>query len=85
MDTTETPTTIVVIDAENVDEDPSTGSEITKTLVVGAVSTAVVAGSVIVYNRFIKPKVIARFARATEEAGEVIEGTIVETPETEKV
>lgn len=85
MDTNITSPDLVIIDVET-DEDPSTGSEIAKTLLVATVSTAVVAGSVIAYNRIIKPRVHALFARKTDEAGEVIEGIIVEDiTETEKV
>jgi hypothetical protein len=85
MDTNTTSTDLVTTDADT-NEDPSTGSEIAKTLAVGATTTVVVAGIVIAYHRVIKPRVVdfVNRHRANEDT-EVIEGTIVETPETEKV
>lgn len=85
MDTIET-TDLVIIDATDVDEDPSTGSEIAKTLTVSATSLVVVAGCVVAYNRFVKPRVVAYlYRKMNNEVSEIIEGTVVETPETEKV
>lgn len=85
MATTDTTTDLVIIDAANVDEDPSTGSEIAKTLVVGAASSAVVVGLLIAYNRF-KPRVVAYIARKKDnEDPMVVEGTVIETPKTQKV
>jgi hypothetical protein len=85
MDANTTSTDLVITDAET-DEDPGTGSEIAKTLAVGATTTVVVAGVVIAYHRIIKPRVVdfVNRHRANEDP-EVVDAIIVETPETEKV
>jgi hypothetical protein len=83
MDANITSPDLVIIDADT--EDTDSGSEVAKTLAVGAITTMVVAGTVIAYHRVIKPRVIAFRNRMTEEAGEVIDAVVIETPETEKV
>jgi hypothetical protein len=78
-------TDLAVIDAELVDEDPSTGSEIAKTLAVGATTTVAAAVVIIAYHR-LKPRVIARIRRNRNSDPMVIDGEVItETLETEKV
>jgi hypothetical protein len=78
-------TDLAVIDAELVDEDPSTGSEIAKTLAVGATTTVAAAVVIIAYHR-LKPRVIAAINRRRDN-GEplVVDAVIVEPKKTEKV
>lgn len=82
MDANTTSTDLVITDAEI--EDTEGGSEVAKTLAVGAVTTAVAVGVVIVYRRVIQPRVLA-FRNRNNENMEVVDAIIVETPETEKV
>jgi hypothetical protein len=82
MDANTTSTDLVITDAEN--EDTENDSDITKTLAVGAITTMVAVGAVVVYNRVVKPRVIAFRTRKIEDP-EVVDAVIVETPETEKV
>jgi hypothetical protein len=82
MDATTTSTDLVNFDAET--EDTESDSSVAKTLATGAITTMVVAGVVVAYHRVIKPRVIA-FRHRKDEDLEVIEGTVIETRETEKV
>ena len=77
-----TTTDLVITDAEL---DTEEGSDVTKTLAVATITTMVAVGTVVVYNRVIKPRVHAFRNRKIEEAGAVIDAVIVETPETQKV
>jgi hypothetical protein len=84
MATTDT-TDLAVIDNAELDETESTGSEIAKTLAVGATTTVAVAAVVIAYHH-LKPKVVARLRRRHNSDPMVIDGEVItETLETEKV
>lgn len=85
MDTTDTTTDLVIIDAEIVEDDTdSVANSVGKTLAATAASSAIVLGAVLAY-KFAAPKVASWFTRSkTDEPAETVE-VPTETPETAEV